>query len=136
MILLDTSVLIPCLRRNGKTKLEVLITLIAGADYFVPHFVELELLQGARDDGEWDKLSRFLADQELLQPSPSSWSQAARMRFDMARIGLTVQSAVDCCIAQMAIERGLTLVHQDRDYELIARVRPLTHHFLDLSTAP
>jgi predicted nucleic acid-binding protein len=105
MILLDTSVVIPCLRRDGPAKLERLVNYIAGADYFIPHFAELELLQ------------------------------AARIRYDMARVGLTVQSAIDCCIAQMTIERGLMLVHQDHDYALIARVRPLTHHFLDLSSA-
>jgi len=32
---------------------------------------------------------------------------------------------VDCCIAQIAIESGVLLLHQDRDFERIARIRPL-----------
>jgi predicted nucleic acid-binding protein len=134
MILLDTSILIPCLRRKGAGKMTKLITYIGSADFYIPVFVELELLQGCDDEGEWNRLSHFIAEQDVLVPTRQSWFEAARIKFDMARGGATVRSAIDCCIAQMALERSLTLLHFDRDYETISKFRPLSQHYLDLGT--
>ncbi|WP_339384893.1 PIN domain-containing protein [Tychonema sp. LEGE 06208] len=39
------------------------------------------------------------------------------------RLGLTVRSSIDCCIAQLAIEYQLILVYNDRDFETIQKVR-------------
>jgi hypothetical protein len=50
---------------------------------------------------------------------------AARIFFECRRSGLTVRSAADCLIAQIAIENDLALLHNDRDFEAIQRVRPL-----------
>jgi predicted nucleic acid-binding protein len=51
--------------------------------------------------------------------------QAARIYFDCRRRGLTVRSTIDCFIAQLALEHRLALLHDDRGYAAIARVRPL-----------
>ena len=37
----------------------------------------------------------------------------------------TLRSGVDCLIAACALRHGLTVVHVDRDFDLIARVAPL-----------
>lgn len=39
--------------------------------------------------------------------------------------GLTVRSSVDCLIASCALRNGLSALHHDRDYDLLARVSPL-----------
>ncbi|WP_448574045.1 hypothetical protein [Trichothermofontia sp.] len=36
-----------------------------------------------------------------------------------------MRSPIDCCIAQAALENNLLLVYDDRDFEIIAQVRPL-----------
>jgi len=36
-----------------------------------------------------------------------------------------VRSAADCLIAQIALENDLALLHNDRDFEAIRKVRPL-----------
>jgi predicted nucleic acid-binding protein len=41
------------------------------------------------------------------------------------RAALMVRSSVDCVIAASAIRHGLTVLHHDRDFEMIARVSPL-----------
>ncbi|WP_370589623.1 PIN domain-containing protein [Tychonema sp. LEGE 07203] len=41
------------------------------------------------------------------------------------RLGLTVRSSIDCCIAQLAIEHQLIIVHNDRDFETIQKVRSI-----------
>jgi predicted nucleic acid-binding protein len=53
------------------------------------------------------------------------WSDAARIFFDLRRRGRTVRSSIDCCIAQIAIENDVLLLHRDRDFEVIAELRPL-----------
>jgi len=41
------------------------------------------------------------------------------------RQGLTVRSSVDCLIAACALRNGLTVLHRDRDYPLLAKVSGL-----------
>jgi predicted nucleic acid-binding protein len=36
-----------------------------------------------------------------------------------------VNSPVDCCIGELAIEFKALLLHRDRDFDRIAKVRPL-----------
>ena len=135
MMLLDTSVPVLVTRnRKRMTALTRLLAFIGGADFFVSCFTELELLQGARDEADWAAISTFLSGQDLVDPSISSWSRAARINFELKRKGLTVHSAIDCAIAQIALERNLTLLHNDRDFDTIATIRPLKHTRLDLDT--
>lgn len=124
MVLVDTSVWIAVLRdRNGEA--DRLRSWLGARTAALARFTQLELLQGAKDEREWNLLSTYLECQKYLEPSINSWGAAARVFFDLRRIGLTVRSPIDCCIAQLAIENGVTLLHQDQDFETISRVRPL-----------
>ncbi len=42
----------------------------------------------------------------------------------------TVRGAVDCCIAQLAIDHDLLLIHRNHDFETIAQIRPLRQLWL------
>jgi predicted nucleic acid-binding protein len=64
-----------------------------------------------------------------------SWEQAARINFELKRKGQIVRSNADCLIAQIALENGVELIHNDRDFDLIATIRPLKHLRLDLKAA-
>jgi predicted nucleic acid-binding protein len=125
MMLLDTSVVIPAVRREGASSLQRLIDALQGEDFAVSRVTEMELLQGARDEIEWSRLQTFLAAQEFVELSIAAWQEAARIRFELRRKGMTISSALDCCIAQSALERDLTLLHNDSDFEAIATIRPL-----------
>jgi len=46
------------------------------------------------------------------------------MCFDCRRAGITIRSSIDCLIARVAIEHGLMLLHDDRDFERISKVVP------------
>ncbi len=85
----------------------------------------MELLQGCRDDREWTLLETYLQEQDYIESTPNTWVAAARIYYDLQRQGLTVRSSIDCCIAQLAIEHQIILVHNDRDFETIQRVRSL-----------
>ncbi|MDX2217374.1 MAG: hypothetical protein SFY66_29165 [Oculatellaceae cyanobacterium bins.114] len=70
-------------------------------------------------------LRLYLETQDYAELTNQSWQAAARIYFDLRRQGLTVRSPIDCCIAQAALENNLLLIHNDRDFEAIAQVRPL-----------
>jgi predicted nucleic acid-binding protein len=125
MILVDTSVWVEVLRDKTGRMVQALRERI-GADIGVfSRFTQLELLQGAEDEGEWSRLDKYLATQYYLDATDETWPQAARIYFDLRRGGITINSPIDCCIAQLAIEAGALLLHQDGDFEKIAGIRPL-----------
>ena len=126
MILVDTSVWIEVLRDRTGRRSRTLEAAIDGDDVVLSRFHQLELLQGALDEREWDLLREYLEVQEYLECSRSSWADAARIFFDLRRRGKTVRSPMDCCIAQLAIEHDVLLLHRDRDFEVIAEVTPLS----------
>ena len=88
-------------------------------------FFQQEILQGSRDEAEWTLIQDHLAEQTYLEAREGTWVGAARIYFDLRRKGRTVRSSVDCCIAQLVIENDALLLHDDRDFEVIADVRPL-----------
>ena len=100
-------------------------SLVADDDVALTRFNQLELLQGAADEREWAMLADFLEGQDYVEASGDTWRDAARIYFDLRRRGRTVRSPIDCCIAQLAIENNLRLLHNDQDFETITEVRPL-----------
>lgn len=122
MLLIDTSIWIEVLRDKSKIKAAKLKTIIANRNYYLPIFTKMELLQGCKDEAEWNKLSLYLRNQDYLQPNYDSiWEDSARLYFELRRKGITVRSNIDCAIAVTAISNNLILYHQDRDFEAIAK---------------
>jgi predicted nucleic acid-binding protein len=127
MLLIDTSVWIGVFRdRSGQAR-QQLETLINDRDVLLTRFTQLELLQGSLNEQEWTVLSTYLETQDYIELRDNSWQAAARIYYDLRRQGLTVRSPIDCCIAQIALENDLLLIHNDRDFETIAQVRSLQH---------
>jgi predicted nucleic acid-binding protein len=125
LILVDTSVWIEVLRDRAGRRRTALEVALDGDEAVLSRFHQLELLQGALDEREWNLLYEYLNVQDYLEASSTSWADAARIFFDLRRRGKTVRSPIDCCIAQLAIDHDVLLLHRDRDFEVIAEVRPL-----------
>lgn len=127
MLLIDTSIWISVFRdRSGQVR-QQLESLIANRQVLLTRFTQLELLQGSLNEQEWTLLSSYLETQDYVELTSQSWQAAARIYYDLRRQGLTVRSPIDCCIAQAAMENNLLLIHNDRDFEIIAQVRSLQH---------
>jgi predicted nucleic acid-binding protein len=125
MLLIDTSVWIDVFRdRTGKTKVH-LAALIGEQDFALTRLIQVELLQGSRNEQEWSLLQSYLEGQIYLELNVNAWEAVARIFYDLRRQGLTVRSTIDCCIAQAAIDHQAMLIHNDRDFEAIAQVRSL-----------
>ena len=126
--IVDTSVWIDVFRDASAGRRRQLESMVDPDDVLLTPFTELELLQGCRDEEEWSLLAAYLETQEYLAPVRETWTAAARIFFDLRRLGKTVRSPIDCCIAQVAIDNGTLLLHRDREFEVIAEIRPLQQH--------
>ena len=128
MILIDTSIWINVLgKAQSASYANALQKTIAGHDIALTRFQQLELLQGCSSEREWLRLSDYLEGQDYLETQSSTWKSAARIFYELRKKGITVRSPIDCCIAQIAIERRVLLIHNDRDFDAIARSFPLQH---------
>ena len=125
MLLIDTSVWILVFRDRAGTVKQSLADLIGVQEVVLSRFTQMELLQGCRDEREWITLQDYLQGQDYVEPTNQTWESAARIYFDLRRQGKTVRSSIDCCIAQLALEHQCVLVHCDRDFEAITKVRSL-----------
>ena len=124
-VLIDTSVWVGVFRDRTGMAAERVSSIVGSDQIALMRFSQLEWLQGAADESEWTTLSGCLADQDHIEADAETWRHAARIYYELRRRGRTVRSAIDCCIAQLAIEHKALLLHDDRDFEAIAEIRPL-----------
>ena len=125
MILVDTSVWVEVLRDKTGRIVKVFRERAGDEIIAFSRFTQLELLQGAKNEQEWQRLDTYLSTQYYLEASENTWRDAARIYFELRKNGITINSSIDCCIAQLAIETQVLLLHRDKDFERIARIRPL-----------
>lgn len=131
MVLIDTSIWINVFTDKTGEYSQQLNQEIAGRDIFLTRFQQLELLQGTRNEQEWGKLSLYLEGQDYLEAQPETWQKAARIYYQLRKKGLTVRSSIDCCIAQIAIENRVLVIHNDRDFDVIGNNTALLHQQWD-----
>ena len=128
MIVVDSSAIIDLLQERDTFAARKLREIEdSDTPFAVPAVACQEILQGARGESDWEALVARLATQHIVSPA-DPWAAhvgAARIHFDCRRKGLTVRSAADCLIAQLVLSHDAVLLHNDRDFEQIAKVRPL-----------
>ena len=124
MVLVDTSVWVEVFRARAPITLEAIVEF----DEIVTCLpVVQEVLQGFRDQ------RAFRTAREAMLALPIVESPLRAAVFDEAidlyrtarRAGLTIRSGVDCLIAACALRHSLTVLHHDRDFDLLGRVSPL-----------
>ena len=126
MILVDSSAWIEFLRATGSpAHLTVRETLTDG-QLAVTEPVIMEVLAGARDDDHAAQLESLLGLARLVPTLASDYLDAARVYRRCRQRGETVRRMVDCLIAAVAIRSGATLLHHDRDFDVIGRHSRLT----------
>ncbi len=123
MILVDNSAWVEYLRRTGSSvHLRVRMALEEKVELASTDVVLMEILAGARDDGDRDRLRRLLYGRTLLTvEGPSDYEQAAELYRACRRHGETPRKLTDCLIAAVAIRHQAQLLHADTDFDVIAR---------------
>jgi len=128
MFLVDTSVWIdaqqPTPRSKGRRLQELATT---GAVFGLTPMVLQEILQGVRDEIQFRKTRERFAAQRYYHPADplQAHVNAARLYAQCRWKGFTPRSSNDCLLACIAIEHDLILLHDDSDFEQMARVEPL-----------
>lgn len=88
--------------------------------------VIMEVLRGTRDAKRYEAARRMLTSVEILDaPTPLERFEEAARIYLQCRDGGVTPSTVDCLVAACAIAHGIPLLHNDSDFNHIARVAPL-----------
>lgn len=139
MILVDTSAWTELLRASGHP---AHVTLRYHLQHRSPlattEPVIMELLAGSRDGAERSRLhARLTALPLLALAGLADFEAAAELDRVCRRRGASVRRLMDCLIAAVAIRTGSTVLHNDRDYEVLARhTRLRTERYRTLRAVP
>jgi predicted nucleic acid-binding protein len=127
VIVVDSSAWIEWLRRTGSSVHRTLGRLVLeGEPLHLTEIVAMELLAGARDEAEEDRLREGpLALPLLPLTGVADFEAAAGLYRACRRAGETVRALTDCLVAVPTIAAGAQLLHADADFEILARHTPL-----------
>ena len=123
MIVADTSSWIELLRNTQHpvaTTLEELIN--GGEEVGITEVIVMELLAGARPGSLARELrSRLLSYQILPIGGLDDFEEAAMIYRSCRDGGHAIRSINDCLIAVPVLRQGASLLHNDKDFDVIAR---------------
>jgi predicted nucleic acid-binding protein len=133
VIIADTSAWIDAQRGNRRSSGVHLERLLEReADVAVTEPVIMELLAGCRTDREVATTRRRLLGLTLARVGGlDTYERAAAVERACRRAGEPIRSGMDCLIAAVAIVNDATLLHSDRDFDVIAR-----HTELEIEPVP
>ena len=120
MILVDTSAWIEFLRDTGSVVCNRVEALIE-SDIAVCDPIRMEVLAGARNERHLRSLRGLLARATLLPAGPADYDEAAALYRACRREGETVRRLIDCLIGSVAIRADATVLHNDSDFDVLAR---------------
>jgi len=130
VIVVDTTVWIDFFAANGSTFDRHLVELIENdAPIMLVDLFYCEILQGIREDEVYERTRRaLLAHPILCARGLETFEVAANLYRAARRRGLTIRRTADCLIGAICLETGAAIYHNDRDYDALAKVSPLTIH--------
>ena len=82
--------------------------------------IQMELLAGAKNDQQTTKMN-LTVPPELLPTHEEDFENAARLYRVCRRNGVTIHTMSDCLIAATAIRNSVPILHNDRDFALLAQ---------------
>jgi len=126
IILPDSSVWIPFLAKHPGATTDKLARLIeVEADVCICGPTLMNVVQGIRHDAQQKKIARILDSFVFLPRSRETFRQAADIYRTCRGKGFTIRSSMDCLIAATALEHDAYVLHNDRDFEAMAKFFPL-----------
>ena len=122
MVLVDTTVWIDFFADKSTPQVARLQDLIeSDEDLCLCGVILAETLQGIRVDADYRRTKDHLDSLIFFPMHRATFVRAAELYRDVRKKGVTVRKPVDCMIASIAIEHDLSLLHNDRDFEHIAK---------------
>jgi predicted nucleic acid-binding protein len=122
MVLVDTTVWIDFFVDRNEPHVCKLQKLIESEeDLSLCGVIMTKILQGIRSDKDFSKTKEYLDDLIFLPMRHGTFVLAAEIYKSLRKKGITIRKPVDCMIASVAIEYDTHLLHNDRDFDYIAK---------------
>jgi predicted nucleic acid-binding protein len=121
VVLADTSALIEYFRATGNPAHLAFRGLVSSGEAALTDPVLMEILAGA-SSREVAPMRQRVFDLNFLPVAPVFDFESAADIYRACRAGgETVRGLIDCLIAAVAIREGIELLHNDADFDVIAR---------------
>ncbi|MDQ2721014.1 MAG: PIN domain-containing protein [Bacteroidota bacterium] len=121
-IIVDTSIWIDFYNGISNEGVEILKSIMLSDDIVIPAIIVQEILQGIKEK----KLLSFVEDSLLgfqffnYDMYEAAFEAAALYRLLRTK-GVTVRSSNDCSIAWLCISNNFPILHNDKDFDNIAK---------------
>ena len=118
MLLVDSSVWIDYFNGVATPQTDYLHAVVGQRQILVGDIILGEVLQGFRDDKDFEAARRTLSRFSQAQMLDTNLAlQSARHYRALRKRGITVRKTIDCFIATYAIAYGHELLHADGDFD-------------------
>jgi len=129
-LVVDSSVWIDFFNKKNSPQIEhleiLLLTSTSGSPVIILPVIMQEVLQGVENDRFFITVKENLQGLDYLDYESYEFAiKAAQLYRSLRRKGVTIKKANDCLIATLCIEFDLTLLHNDRDFDNIAKYTSL-----------
>ena len=122
MILVDTTTWIEFLAGRSGEHVDTLKSSIEhDEDICLCGVILTEVLHGIRNDRQFEKTKRYLDTLIYLPISHTAFLKSAEIYRSLRKKGITIRRSLDCMIASVAIEHGIHLLHNDKDFDPIEK---------------
>ena len=126
MVIVDTTVWVDFFAARNKPHVAALQQAIEKEeDLCICGVIFTEVLQGIRSNTDYLKTKNYLEDLIYLPMRQATFVRAADIYRSLRKRGITIRKPVDCMIASVAIENDTQLLHNDRDFNQIAKYTKL-----------
>ena len=120
MIIVDSSVWIDLFNDKASRETEMLAYLVRRRVLAIGDLILAEVLQGARSDRAFESIRAGLAAFELYAMCGYEVAVRSARNYRQLRAGgITVRKTIDVIIATFCVEHGHSLLHSDRDFDLM-----------------
>ena len=124
MILVDSSVWINYFNGITTWQTNLLDSYLSNVLIIIGDLILTEVLQGFRSDKDYETAKEFLSALPFRQIGGYNVAiQSAQNYRVLRKAGVTIRKTIDIVIATYCIMEGLTLLHDDRDFD------PMVDHF-------
>ena len=122
MILVDSSIWIDFFNKEGSSRAIKLKTLLEQEeDLCLVDVVLTEILQGITDDALFEKTKNWLFEFPIFSPQNiQTYIHASEIYRLCRKKGVSIRKTIDALIASVALENGLEVFHNDRDFDKIS----------------
>ena len=126
MILVDSSVWIDYFNGKRSWQTDLFDHMLSNVPIIMGDLILTEVLQGFKSDKDYKAAKNYLSELPFRQMGGYNVAvQSAKNYRKLRKIGVTVRKTIDIIIATFCIIEGLTLLHDDRDFDPIASHFPL-----------